>query len=269
MTTQADLTPSITVSIVSHGHGQQVEQLVGQVLRDPLVARLVLTLNVSEDLSLPNDPRLVRIDNAEPKGFGRNHNAAFEHCDTPYYCVLNPDIVLREDSFADLLSCLTRSQAAVAGPLVLSAVGDQEDSWRKFPTVFSLCLKAMGNDTTIIKQSDPDALLFPDWIAGMCMLFETDSYRAVNGFDERLFLYYEDVDICARLWKSNRAVVASPNAKVIHNAQRASRREWEHMRWHLCSMAKYLARYSFRMPKANQKMANRKTLDGEQATKTG
>lgn len=256
MTSKAELTPSITVSIVSHGHGQQVEQLVDQVLRDPLVTKLVVTFNVPENLVLPKDHRLVRIDNHVPKGFGCNHNAAFDHCETPYYCVLNPDIVLRETSFADLLCCLKSSKAGVAGPLVLSPIGDQEDSWRRFPTVFSLCLKALGSDITIMKQSDTYSLLFPDWIAGMCMLFKADSYRGVRGFDERLFLYYEDVDICARLWKSGLAVVASSEAKIIHDAQRASRRQWKHMRWHLSSMAKYLAKYSFRMPRPDRNLAN-------------
>jgi N-acetylglucosaminyl-diphospho-decaprenol L-rhamnosyltransferase len=256
MTSKAELTPSITVSIVSHGHGQQVAQLVDQVLRDPLVSKLVVTFNVPEDLDLPEDQRLVRIDNNAPKGFGRNHNSAFVRCATPFYCVLNPDIVLRKTSFADLLCCLKNSEAAVAGPLVVSPMGDQEDSWRRFPTVFSLCLKALGSDITIMKQSDPNSPLFPDWIAGMCMLFKADSYSAINGFDERLFLYYEDVDICARLWKSNQAVVVSSKAKVIHNAQRASRRKFEHMRWHLSSMAKYLAWYSFRMPRPDRNHSN-------------
>lgn len=242
----------ITVSIVSHGHGQQVEALVRQVLGDPLVARLILTLNTQEVLSLPADDRLLLISNPSPKGFGSNHNQAHEYCETPYYCVLNPDVVLRQDTFAQLLCCLIDTKAAVAGPLVLSPIGEQEDSWRRFPTFFSLCLKALGHDITIMKQADKDYPLFPDWIAGMCMLFDSNRYRAINGFDESLFLYYEDVDICARLWREGLAVVASSKATVIHNAQRASRREWQHMKWHARSMARYLRRYSLNMPKANR-----------------
>jgi GT2 family glycosyltransferase len=243
---------SITVSIVNHDHGQQVEPLIKQALRDPLVARLVLTLNTEEDLNLPDDDRIVLIQNTSPKGFGSNHNAAYQHCETPYYCVLNPDIVLREETFGRLLSCLLDTKAAVAGPLVLSPMGEQEDSWRRFPTIFSLCLKAVGHDVTVMKQADKDFPLFPDWIAGMCMLFDSKHYSEIGGFDESLFLYYEDVDICARLWKKGLAVAASSKATVIHNAQRASRREWQHMKWHACSMAWYLRRYSFKMPKADR-----------------
>jgi GT2 family glycosyltransferase len=242
----------ITTSIVSHGHGQQVELLVKQTLKDPNVARLVLTLNTHEDLKLPTDERLVVLQNATPRGFGANHNSAFKHCETAFYCVLNPDIVLREDTFGQLVACLTTTKAAVSGPLVLSPCGEQEDSWRRFPTVLSLCLKAVGHDITVMKQGDKDFPLFPDWIAGMCMMFDANYYQQINGFDERLFLYYEDVDICARLWQQGTAVAASSKATVIHNAQRASRREWQHMKWHASSMFRYLKRYSFRMPKTDR-----------------
>ena len=245
--------PDVTVSIVTHGHGKQVEQLVTQVLQDSHTAQLILTMNIEEDLDLPDDDRLILIRNVSPKGFGANHNLAFTHCETAYYCTLNPDIVLRQNTFAQLLDCLTSNEAAVAGPLVLSSNGEQEDSWRKFPTAFSLAMKAIGHDTTVMKTKDQESSICPDWIAGMCMLFDAKQYSAVNGFDESIFLYYEDVDICARLWQRGLVVVACSKAAVIHNAQRASRREWQHMKWHVCSMAKYLRRYTFRMPKVVRK----------------
>ena len=259
MSNSSDLSnhPSdITVSIVSHGHGRQVERLVEQVLRDPSVGRLILTLNIEEDLSLANDYKIVKIQNQTPKGFGANHNAAFKRCKTPFFCVLNPDIVLSDSTFEQLRACLIGTKAAVAGPLVLAASGDQEDSWRKFPTILSLGMKSIGHDTTVIKSIDQESPLFPDWIAGMCMLFDADQYRAVNGFDETIFLYYEDVDICARLWQKGSPVVASPSARVVHNAQRASRRQWQHMKWHACSMARYFKKYTFRTPKTDKKSIN-------------
>jgi N-acetylglucosaminyl-diphospho-decaprenol L-rhamnosyltransferase len=239
----------ITISIVSHGHGSEVERLIEQTLEEPLVSRIILTLNQPETLNFPGDDRLFIVQNTEIKGFGANHNAAFKHCDTPYFCVLNPDIVLLRGSLGELLSGLQSAQAAVAGPLVLSPDGRQEDSWRRFPTFRSLFGKAFGHDSTILRPQDATSLVFPDWIAGMCMLFESASYRRIAGFDERLFLYYEDVDICARLWRAGLCVAANPRATIIHNAQRASRYKWEHMRWHGVSMFKYFWRYWFRLPK--------------------
>ena len=72
------------------------------------------------------------------------------------------------------------------------------------------------------------------------MLFRSSDFAAIEGFDERYFLYYEDVDICARLHKANKTIVADLNATAIHHAQRASRKNLRHMRWHLTSMIRYL-----------------------------
>ena len=238
----------LTISIVSHGHGREVEQLIQQVLEEPYVGRVILTLNLPESLNLPNDERLVLQENTTIKGFGANHNAAFKLCSTPYFCVLNPDIVLLKGAFGELLSCLQATQAAVAGPLVISPDGKQEDSWRRFPTLRSLVLKAIGFDTTMLRAKDSATPLFLDWVAGMCMLFTATSFSRVGGFDERLYLYYEDVDVCARLWRVGYQVVASPKAAIIHNAQRASRYRWEHMRWHASSLLKYFLRYWCRLP---------------------
>jgi GT2 family glycosyltransferase len=74
----------------------------------------------------------------------------------------------------------------------------------------------------------------------MFMLFSAAAFRRVGGFDERYFLYYEDVDICDRLQRMNFSVMACPRSRVIHNAQRASHRNWRHLRWHLGSMWRYL-----------------------------
>ena len=248
-TRRAQMTNSVTVSIVSHNHGNQVSRLVDQVLADPLVNRLVLTLNIPELLKLPQSHRLTIVENERPKGFGANHNSAFMYCNTPLFCVLNPDIELREDSFAELAQTLCEHQAGVAGPKVLAADGRQEDSWRAFPTPQKLLLKAFGRDKTIMRLEESAESLFPDWVAGMCMLFRSDSFRQVGGFDERFFLYYEDVDICVRLWNAKEKIVAAPRSVVEHNAQRASHRNLTHMRWHLISMARYLLLYSYRLSK--------------------
>ena len=57
------------------------------------------------------------------------------------------------------------------------------------------------------------------------------------------FMYYEDVDICERIWKSENILVGDLSIRVIHDAQRASRKNFKHMLWHLSSMIRYLWRY--------------------------
>jgi GT2 family glycosyltransferase len=72
------------------------------------------------------------------------------------------------------------------------------------------------------------------------MLFRREDFAQVGGFDERYYLYYEDVDICRRLRARRRDIRLVPQASVTHDAQRASRRDVTHMLWHARSMLRFL-----------------------------
>jgi N-acetylglucosaminyl-diphospho-decaprenol L-rhamnosyltransferase len=132
---------------------------------------------------------------------------------------------------------------------VVSPGGLHEDSWRHFPTLTSLLRKALGMGDGSYRLPGDGRHFSPEWVAGMFMLFRSDVFRRLGGFDEDFFLYYEDVDICARLWKSGYRLLACPAVSVVHDAQRDSHRKWRHLRWHLGSMARYFAKHWGRLPR--------------------
>jgi GT2 family glycosyltransferase len=234
----------ITLSVVSHGQNALVNQLLGDLRRHaPGRVTVLVTLNVADatPLETPMGFPVEVITNTGIRGFGANHNAAFERCRTEYFCVANPDIRLPGDPFASLLQALAAPGAGVAGPLVRTPSGGVEDSARRFPTAASL-LKKM-----FVEKRQPDypvdrGALEVDWVAGMFMAFRAAAFREVRGFDEGYFLYYEDVDICRRLRAAGRRTLYQPAAAVIHDARRASRRDARHLRWHLQSMLRFLTR---------------------------
>jgi GT2 family glycosyltransferase len=238
----------IAVSVVSHHHGAMVARLVARLLMTPEVAQVIVTCNVPEALELPADARLRVIDNLRPKGFGANHNAAFAVCDAPFFCVLNPDIALPENPFPALFACLAQTGAALAAPRVLAPDGALEDSARRFPTLIGLARKAAFGERDVypLPANSPGA---PDWVAGMFMLWRREAFAALGGFDEGFFLYYEDVDLCARAWASGRAIALCPEARAIHDARRESHRDLRFMRWHLASMARYFIKHAGRRPR--------------------
>ncbi len=245
----------VTVSLVSHGHGQMLADILGDLAGIPQVAKIILTLNVPEPLpAIPAnlDQKLTVVSNSIPKGFGANHNAAFARCDTPFFCVLNPDIRLQMNPFPSLLAALALRDSALAAPLVVNSKGAVEDSLRHFPTIFSLAKKVLGvNDGRYCYPPGSDS--FPvDWVGGMFMLFESSFYRRLNGFDEGFFLYYEDVDICVRLWTAGGIVLACPGAVVIHDARRTSHRRVRYLLWHIHSMMRYFAKHWMRLPKTSK-----------------
>jgi GT2 family glycosyltransferase len=246
---------SIVVSIVSHNHGEMVSGLVRQLLNCSEVRGIVVTCNIPEVINLPDDERVSLINNSMPKGFSANHNAAFEtvagDAECLFFCPINPDVRLQANPFSPLLTAFNDKAAALVAPLVVGVDGVVQDSHRRFPTLRSLFSKSLGgaDGRYAVVSSQPD--FHPEWVGGMFMLFRTESFLQLGGFDEGFFLYYEDVDICARAWKQGFKIVACPSAVVVHDARRDSRRKLRFMFWHLSSLARYFRKHWLRLPKVS------------------
>jgi len=231
----------ISISIVSHGQLNLVKMLFDDLEKYCSANNeIILTLNVEEELSFdinsyPFQVHIIR--NVRPKGFSENHNTAFAMSSNKYFCVLNPDIRLTNNPFPALVTYLENENAGVVAPQVVNLNGELENSVRSFPTPFSIIKKLIiynrrNNVENVIDHNNY-------WVAGMFMLFKNSVFKNIKGFDERYFLYYEDVDICARLRLAGYRIVYSPEVTVTHDAQRTSHGNLRYLRWHLSSMARY------------------------------
>jgi len=226
-----------------------VGKLVAKFQSFPEIGQIILTRNILDTDGVAEAENTLIIQNAVPKGFGANHNAAFARSSSPWFCVINPDIELPANPFPALLAALNASGAAVLAPAVVNSVGSPEDSARHFPTLGQLAAKLLGGHDGRYALQPTQGPTPVDWVAGMFMLFRTADFHAIGGFDENFFLYYEDVDICTRLWKAGRPVMVCPQVQVVHDAQRASRKNWQFMKWHAASMARYFWKYWGRLPR--------------------
>src|SRR5580765_784340 len=194
--------PSVTVSVVSHGQNALLNRLLADLAQHcPSRLEVILTQNILDPVPL-NPPAQVHrfevITNSAPKGFGANHNAAFARSRSDTFFIVNPDVRLLADPFRSLAGQLGNRLVAAVGPVVRSATGEVEDSARRFPTLTSLLRKLILDNTGPDYPTDQGAIEV-DWVAGMFIGFRREVYASVGGFDERYFLYYEDVDICRRL----------------------------------------------------------------------
>lgn len=226
-----------------------VERLVASLLGCPEVSQILVTRNIPECLEMVSGDAVTILDNPVPKGFGANHNAAFKLCNQPLFCPLNPDIELDGNPFPELVATMDMTNAAIVAPLVSAPNGALEDSIRRFPTFLSLARKFMGGSDGRYEVRDRQPDFHPEWVGGMFMLFRSSDFMRLGGFDEGFFLYYEDVDICARAWKQGMKISACPQVSVTHDARRDSHRSARHLRWHLASMARYFWKHWGRLPK--------------------
>jgi GT2 family glycosyltransferase len=243
----------ITISIVSHQQGDLIFELLQDInyyCRKSHI-EVVLTLNVPEVVSFDVDDfyfPLQIVINSKPIGFGVNHNNAFHISRGDFFCVLNPDIRISRCPFETLLKDLSEPLVGVVAPKILGLTGSVEDSARRFPTLkkilCKLFLKRWRSDYAL-----DDVQVDVDWVGGMFMLFRRSVFAQFNGFNERYFLYYEDVDLCARINLAGLRVVVDPAVHVVHHAQHSSHRSLKYLRWHLASLLRFLSSSEYRQLK--------------------
>jgi N-acetylglucosaminyl-diphospho-decaprenol L-rhamnosyltransferase len=221
----------ITVSIVSHGQQALLLPLLEQLqtYSADSIAQVIVVVNIPEPDLLGDRQWLfpvIQLRNAAPQGFGANHNLAFKHCTTPWFLVLNPDMRLQADVLSSLLK-LAEDDTGVLAPRVHEPGHDGPQPHRALITPWEI-LRRHAPSYAAPRQ--------PAWIPGMFMLFRALTYRQLKGFDARYYMYGEDFDICARLRLQGWQILIAENLHVEHLAQRASRRNWQHLRWHFTSL---------------------------------
>ncbi len=231
---------AVTVSVVSHGHGDDVLYLLSDLAawgrHD--VHEVIVTCNLPEPslsdmLQTQSWPfRVTLLNNPQPLGYGSNHNQAFQHCATPYFAVLNPDIRFKANPFPALCRALQPHQAGCAYPWAVQHWSDTPtDHARELLTPSSLWRRYMRLARAPLPTSNI-------WVNGAFMLFKSSVYQRLNGFDPAYFMYCEDVDICLRLATTGLQLVSVPSVVIQHHASRASQKNWRHFVWHVQSLGK-------------------------------
>ncbi|MBT8562135.1 glycosyltransferase family 2 protein [Polynucleobacter paneuropaeus] len=240
---------TVTISIVSHGHGSMVIDLLNDIQSSYKNVQVILTLNIpeSKDFKIPDYAfPLYIIQNALPKGFGANHNAAFMKVNTPLFLVLNPDVRIGSSiDFSSLEISLQKLNADVLGAKVVDSTGNIQDSARFFPTIPDLIKRTFFRSKGYLNLDydvnlDAQAV---DWVVGMFMLFSSEGYRRLGGFNEKYFLYFEDVEICQRIKAGGRQVIWFVSQWIEHDAQRDSKRRVKYTLIHIKSALRYFLTY--------------------------
>ena len=228
--------------MVSHGQGELIDRLLADLAALPrgTVARVIVTVNLASDAwQPPASAALLPLTvqrNAQPLGFAANHNRAFQHCGEHFFAVVNPDIRLDADPFPVLVRRLQEeAMLAFVAPVQTDAVGRLESYARRLPTPWSVLLRRLlpARWQRPLRADAP-----PHWVCGAFMLWQSETFRALGGFDERYRLYCEDVDICLRVQLSGKGFAVVGAARVVHAAQRGSSASGAYLLQHVRSLAR-------------------------------
>ena len=230
----------VTVSIVSHGQLDLIVPLLEQLYRfsSGMVDKVVLTINIPEANVLGDAIfgfPIERIENAAPKGFGANHNQAYQRCRTPWFLVLNPDIRFDRDVLAPLIA-EAAPDSGLLTPRILEPGKTEPEQHRAIITPLEILTRRRP------AYVRPEV---PAWIPGLFMLYRTEAYAAVGGFDERFFMYGEDFDICARTQLAGWRLQVGERLTALHDARRASHGSMRYLWWHVGSLLRVWASRAF------------------------
>jgi N-acetylglucosaminyl-diphospho-decaprenol L-rhamnosyltransferase len=226
----------ITISLVSHRQSHLIAALLSDIQRimPTLISEIIIVHNDGDDRSkFPSNVAgipVIHVLNLHRRGFGANHNAAFELSTQPFFAVLNPDLRIENDPFEVLLNRFEVPSVGLIAPKILNPNGSIDSSARRLYSPREIVHGALSGEKNVAE---------PDWLAGMFMMFRREAFVSVRGFDESYFMYVEDVDICARISLAGWTLVYEQFAEAIHDARRANRRSARHFWWHSTSALRW------------------------------
>ncbi|HEX8743157.1 MAG TPA: glycosyltransferase [Thermoleophilaceae bacterium] len=222
---------------VLHDSEAEVRALLASVERHLPGARVVAADSGSSDGGAAavrdwrHDARVIEI--GANVGFGRATNAALAAVEEPVAVVINPDAELLDDSLAALAAEVMRDDRPerILAPLVIQPGGPREDSAHPEPGSAPELVRALIPTSALPRPLRPS--LEPwranqprrvGWAVGCCLVARTDTLRRLGPFDERAFLYAEDLDLGLRATDAGVETWFWPSGRVLHRRAHASAR---------------------------------------------
>lgn len=202
-----------------------------------------------------NIPKVSYL-HVENRGFGAGHNVAMRRAmenGSDFHLVMNADVMWEGDILTPMLSYMkTHGDVGLAAPKVCYPDGVLQYSCRMLPTPWDVFAKRFLPSTLISRRLDRYLLADADhdrefdcpYLLGSFLLFRTAALRDTGLFDERFFMYPEDIDISRRIHERWRTVFW-PGVSIIHAHAAASRKSLRMLRIHIANMIRYFNKWGW------------------------
>ncbi|TYP99895.1 hypothetical protein C7447_101502 [Tenacibaculum adriaticum] len=231
----------------------ELKKTVDSFLQIPFSKKLFLIDNSKENILQEkfNHPETEYVFNNKNIGFSKANNQVIDHIKnySNYHLILNPDVVFESGIISELIHQLEKDETlTMISPKVEYPNGKYQFTARKYPAFLDLIIRRLNVFKTRVHQQeyrdlDLSRSFYPDFIHGCFMLFKTDDFVKINGFDERYFLYMEDVDICKKIDNTGKRKMYYPNVKIQHVKRQGSSKKIKLLYYHLSSAYKYFKKW--------------------------
>lgn len=178
-------------------------------------------------------PHVKLVRNDANLGFAKGNNIGIKQSIGEYICLVNSDVKVLKGCLDRMYDYMDRHPSVgILGPKILWPDLTLQDSCRKFPTLLNNLFPAIALDKAFPRSkifSGEHMRYFPhdrvrtvDSLVGCFLMVRREAIYQVGLFDERFFIYVEEVDWCKRFWNSGWEVVFYPHAQVIHYGRGSS-----------------------------------------------
>ncbi len=216
--------------VVNYNAGPALCDCVGSVLAEEPCPEVVVVDNASTDGSVDGlrraHPGVRIVHSGGNLGYARAANLGIAATGAPVVAVLNPDTVLRPGAGPALTARFAAEpDLGAAGPRLCNTDGSVYPSARRVPSLVDAVghglLFFVWRDNPFTRRyreigADPDRPRDVDWVSGAAVWLRRAALDDVGGWDERYFMYVEDVDLCWRLHRAGWRVAYDPAGTVEH-----------------------------------------------------
>lgn len=224
----------ISIIIVNYKSREKLIACLDSISRSDLTGLnyevIVVENNSGDDLSNLNYSNLKLIVSPENLGMGGGNNLGIKNSSGEYILISNPDIIFEVDTIKKLYEYFKADKnIGLIGPRLINPDGSLQYSCVRFPKIYIPLLRrtAIGLlfpgilDRYSMKHLDHNQIQKVDWLLGACFMVRREEI-ADKLFDERYFMYFEDVDLCRQINTRGQSVIYYPIVQVIHNHARQS-----------------------------------------------
>ncbi|HWN81679.1 MAG TPA: glycosyltransferase, partial [Candidatus Udaeobacter sp.] len=263
MSERAPGSPSLAIVIVSYETPDLLRQGLASIAASEVSgqARIVVIDNSTSEGCAEvarSTPGVTLIRNPKNVGYAKAVNQGLAATDTDFALVLNPDIQVERGAITRLLQAMAeRPAAGLAGAKLLNPDRSLQTSCRRFYTPAAILLRrtflgrlfpnAKALREHLMLDWDHGTMRDVDWLIGACLLVRRRALEDVGPMDERYFLYFEDVDWCARMHHRGWEVLYVPDAVMVHHHRRESAKGSPFSpsrRMHLASVFRFYEKWS-------------------------
>ena len=243
--------------VLYHPDWQQVTNLTEVILQSDYVDSVYWIDNSPTKQTFESlDSRIKYRHNPYNMGYGAAHNIAIRESiydDVLFHLVINPDIILTREALDSMLQFIAQhSEVGSLMPRVIYPNGQLQRLCKLLPTpmdVFGrrfLPAKWMQrrNQTYELHASGYDRLMNIPYLSGCFMLLRTQAVQQARLFDERFFMYPEDMDLTRRIHRDY-LTVFFPHATIIHNHEKASYKSLKMLWIHMVNMCRYFNKWGW------------------------